>query len=112
MAENNEALVEAFSGAGGALFALLTTYPLLTINTRQQTGEIRTRRSAKAGKARKDDSEASSEEATTTSKNLFEGLYDGLKPAVIGTLASNTVYFYLMGYLRAGWLASTSHALN
>jgi adenine nucleotide transporter 17 len=106
----DSAAVEGLAGAGGAVVALLATYPLLTINTRQQTSSRSTFRRKATG------AEAGSEKETGEKTSVFEeasailntsgvsGLYSGLKPAFIGTICSNTVYFYLCGYLREVWL--------
>ena len=105
-AASTEAAVEGLAGAGGAVVALVTTYPLLTINTRQQTTKLKTK---KEGSEAKDEDEAKEEERGAPKDKQpeisFKGLYNGFKPALVGTLASNIVYFYLMGYLKAFWLA-------
>ena len=103
----DSAAVEGLAGAGGAIVALLATYPLLTINTRQQT-QTATRRQGNDGGAKnqREAKKASVFEEASAILNTsgVAGLYAGLKPAFIGTICSNTVYFYLCGYLREIWL--------
>ena len=116
----NEAAVEGLAGAGGAIVALLTTYPLLTINTRQQTaagsrkkGDGDRAQGVESGEAKEPRAKSTLEEAReilTTSG--VAGLYAGIKPAFVGTVCSNVVYFYLCGYLREAWLARRNAVLG
>ena len=101
----NEAAVEGLAGAGGAIVALLTTYPLLTINTRQQTaagsrkkGDGDRAQGVESGEAKEPRAKSTLEEAReilTTSG--VAGLYAGIKPAFVGTVCSNVVYFPVQG---------------
>lgn len=103
---------------------VLATFPLMTINTRQQTrGAIAGARRGKADtvqELRKVRSphpvtrQEEEEEARRLTRPLplqptrqkvlekdgVAGLYTGITPAVVGTIASNLVYFYLCGYLK------------
>ena len=73
-------VVEAAAGTLGALLALVTTYPLITLNTRQHV----TRRRERDG----DDGD----DAPSTSS--LSSMYDGIEPALVGTACSQAVYNY------------------
>ena len=73
-------VVEAAAGTLGALLALVTTYPLITLNTRQHV----TRRRERDG----DDGD----DAPSTSS--LSSTYDGIEPALVGTACSQAVYNY------------------
>ncbi|CAO2831062.1 unnamed protein product [Amaranthus hypochondriacus] len=94
----SSAVANGFAGAGGGLIAQILTYPLQTVNTRQQTERV-----IKKG--------LDGQHATSPSGNqrtggtLFQmlqviknegwgGLYSGLKPSLFGTVASQGVYYY------------------
>ena len=83
MSASKNSVVEAGAGAAGALVALLVTYPLITLNTRQHV----TRRDARA---EGDDDERPS----SVKPSSLAALYDGIEPAVVGTMASQAVYNY------------------
>ena len=83
MSASKNSVVEAGAGAAGALVALLVTYPLITLNTRQHV----TRRDARA---EGDDDERPS----SVKPSSLAALYDGIEPAVVGTVASQAVYNY------------------
>lgn len=102
-----DATLDAVAGAGGALLALLTTYPLMTLNTRQHT-EHR----ARGKKGRRDASSASSPGGMIAELRQLireEGgvsaLYRGVEPAVIGTVASQAVYNYFYSAMRNYYMA-------
>ena len=88
MSASKNNVVEAGAGAAGALVALLVTYPLITLNTRQHV----TRREAGA---------EGDERARTSSvkPSSLAALYDGIEPAIVGTVVSQAVYNYW--YARA-----------
>jgi len=88
MSASKNNVVEAGAGAAGALVALLVTYPLITLNTRQHV----TRRDAGA---------EGDERARTSSvkPSSLAALYDGIEPAIVGTVVSQAVYNYW--YARA-----------
>ncbi|PON73273.1 Mitochondrial substrate/solute carrier [Trema orientale] len=96
MSKSN-AVANGVAGAGGGIIAQIITYPLQTVNTRQQT-ERRAKRVAGAG------AEAASASSSSTSplvqilqviKNEgWGGLYSGLKPSLLGTAASQGIYYY------------------
>ncbi|KAD3338149.1 hypothetical protein R6Q59_027118 [Mikania micrantha] len=85
----SNAVVNGLAGAGGGIIAQIITYPLQSVNTRQQTERI----------AKKSRSQGSS---GGTLVQLIEvirtegigGLYSGLKPSLLGTAASQGIYYY------------------
>ncbi|CAN6307462.1 unnamed protein product [Urochloa humidicola] len=93
----SSAVVNGLAGAGGGIIAQIITYPLQTVNTRQQT-----ERSAKKRKA------GSGATDTSTVYQIFQliqnegwgGLYSGLKPSLIGTAASQGIYYYFYQILK------------
>lgn len=93
------AVVNGLAGAGGGIIAQIITYPLQTVNTRQQTERI----------AKKAAAAASSTTHTPppppprgTLLQLIQvirteglgGLYSGLKPSLFGVAASLGIYYY------------------
>lgn len=98
---SSDATIDAIAGTTGALLALLSTYPLITINTRQH---VTRRRSASRSDVSVSDDDASSSSsrrrrlATTT-----ESLYDGIKPALIGVAASQATYNYWYSRARTAY---------
>ncbi|CAL4921577.1 unnamed protein product [Urochloa decumbens] len=93
----SSAAVNGLAGAGGGIIAQIITYPLQTVNTRQQTERSAKKRKAGSG-------------ATDTS-TLFQmlqliqnegwgGLYSGLKPSLFGTAASQGIYYYFYQILK------------
>ncbi|OMO66659.1 hypothetical protein CCACVL1_21032, partial [Corchorus capsularis] len=85
----SNAIANGVAGAGGGIIAQIITYPLQTVNTRQQTERI-----------------AKSKRSTAASTNTllqilhvvrtegWGGLYSGLKPSLFGTAASMGIYYY------------------
>ncbi|XP_010266330.1 PREDICTED: peroxisomal nicotinamide adenine dinucleotide carrier-like isoform X2 [Nelumbo nucifera] len=95
----SNAVLNGLAGAGGGIIAQIITYPLQTVNTRQQTERV-----AKKGLLPHCDG-ASSPSNRLPSSTLMEilqvvksegwgGLYSGLKPSLFGTAASQGVYYY------------------
>lgn len=93
----SSAVVNGLAGAGGGIIAQIITYPLQTVNTRQQTERSAKKKKAGGG-------------ATDTS-TLFQmlqliqtegwgGLYSGLKPSLVGTAASQGIYYYFYQLLK------------
>ncbi|KAH0466225.1 hypothetical protein IEQ34_006328 [Dendrobium chrysotoxum] len=88
----SDALINGVAGAGGGIIAQLITYPLQTVNTRQQT--------------ERDLSKSINRDGTL--KQMFqvvkqEGwgrLYGGLTPSLVGTAASQGVYYYFYQIFR------------
>ncbi|XP_074295563.1 peroxisomal nicotinamide adenine dinucleotide carrier-like [Silene latifolia] len=94
----SSALANGLAGAGGGLIAQILTYPLQTVNTRQQTERV-----VKKGLEGSHGSlpSASRPSGGTLVQILqviktegWGGLYSGLKPSLFGTVASQGVYYY------------------
>ncbi|KAF3329066.1 hypothetical protein FCM35_KLT06144 [Carex littledalei] len=88
----SDALINGLAGAGGGIIAQLLTYPLQTVNTRQQT--------------ERDPSKCTRTDGTLRQMYLVvknEGwgrLYGGLKASLVGTAASQGVYYYFYQIFR------------
>ena len=94
--------MDAVAGAAGALLALLSTYPLMTLNTRQHTergAETRARGGTRTHTRRRV-SVMDELRAVAKEDGGLAGLYRGIEPAVIGTVTSQTVYNYVYASLR------------
>ncbi|KAI9201062.1 hypothetical protein LWI28_017490 [Acer negundo] len=93
---NSNAIANGLAGAGGGIIAQIITYPLQTVNTRQQTERI-----AKKG-VFESQRKASSGSSSSTLVQIIQviktegwgGLYSGLKPSLFGTAASQGIYYY------------------
>ncbi|XP_024526282.1 peroxisomal nicotinamide adenine dinucleotide carrier isoform X1 [Selaginella moellendorffii] len=99
----SDAMVNGLAGAGGGLVAQLLTYPLQTVNTRQQTE----RRSKKPSSSSSDGSQATIRKSGTIleiyrviAEEGWGGLYRGLTPSLLGTVASQSVYYYFYQLFR------------
>ncbi|PUZ42102.1 hypothetical protein GQ55_9G557700 [Panicum hallii var. hallii] len=93
----SSAVVNGLAGAGGGIIAQIITYPLQTVNTRQQT--------ERSAKKRKPGSGATDTSALFQLLQLIQtegwgGLYSGLKPSLIGTAASQGIYYYFYQILK------------
>eukprot|EP01018_Ginkgo_biloba_P028669 Gb_13403 [translate_table: standard] len=93
----SDALVNGLAGAGGGIIAQIVTYPLQSLNTRQQTD-----RKPKDG-AKEDLIITSKQQDRCPTGTLqlmcqvikdegWGGLYSGLKPSLVGTAASQDPY--------------------
>uniref|UniRef100_A0A6T7Z6I2 ADP,ATP carrier protein n=1 Tax=Pyramimonas obovata TaxID=1411642 RepID=A0A6T7Z6I2_9CHLO len=87
-------LIEAASGAVGAMFALTVSYPLMTVNTRQQTTQHR-----------KDGEPTFAGPLDTALEIIAEegsvlGLFKGLQASLIGTGVSQLLYFCVYAAMR------------
>ncbi|KAL9402404.1 hypothetical protein Peur_006253 [Populus x canadensis] len=85
----SDALINGLAGAGGGIIAQLITYPLQTVNTRQQTERDVKRQKRKHG--------------TIEQMCQNEGwgrLYSGLAPSVVGAACSQGVYYYFYQVFR------------
>lgn len=96
-----DATIDAIAGTTGALLALLSTYPLITINTRQH---VTRRRSGSRSdvSVSNDDNDASSSSSRRVASTA-ESLYDGIKPALIGVAASQATYNYWYSRARTAY---------
>ncbi|XP_044507403.1 peroxisomal nicotinamide adenine dinucleotide carrier-like isoform X1 [Mangifera indica] len=91
----SSAIANGLAGAGGGIIAQIITYPLQTVNTRQQTERI-----AKKGLVAS--SNASERPSGGTLRQIllliktegWGGLYSGLTPSLFGTAASQGIYYY------------------
>lgn len=83
----SSALANGLAGAGGGIIAQIITYPLQTVNTRQQTERV-----SKEGR----DSRGSVlfQILQVVRSEGLPGLYSGLKPSLLGTAVSQGVYYY------------------
>ncbi|KAK4403358.1 Peroxisomal nicotinamide adenine dinucleotide carrier [Sesamum angolense] len=80
----SDALINGLAGAGGGIIAQLITYPLQTVNTRQQT-----ERDPKKGGG-----------SLVVKQEGWDRLYGGLGPSLVGTAASQGVYYYFYQIFR------------
>ncbi|XP_068327947.1 peroxisomal nicotinamide adenine dinucleotide carrier-like [Pyrus communis] len=85
----SNAVANGLAGAGGGIIAQIITYPLQTVNTRQQTERVSKQ------------SFANSKRLGTLVQILqvirsdgWGGLYSGLKPSLLGTAASQGIYYF------------------
>ncbi|CAK7345930.1 unnamed protein product [Dovyalis caffra] len=94
MSSNSNAVANGLAGAGGGIVAQIITYPLQTVNTRQQTERI--------DKKKKQPHSPSKRSSSGTLLQIFQvvrsegwgGLYSGLRPSLLGTAASQGIYYY------------------
>lgn len=89
----SEALINGLAGAGGGIVAQLITYPLQTVNTRQQTD----RGGGEAGY--RDGTIA--QLYKVVHHEGWHRLYGGLSPSLVGTAASQGVYYYFYQIFRS-----------
>ncbi|THU47040.1 hypothetical protein C4D60_Mb09t11300 [Musa balbisiana] len=97
----SNALVNGLAGAGGGMIAQIITYPLQTVNTRQQTERIAKKTSLAAAASGGDLSSTGAAPSSAGGTiyqilQLFKmegwgGLYSGLKPSLVGTAASQVL---------------------
>ncbi|GJW43927.1 peroxisomal nicotinamide adenine dinucleotide carrier-like protein [Tanacetum coccineum] len=78
----SNALVNGLAGAGGGMIAQILTYPLQSVNTRQQTERI-----SKKSQSKKSSSTLFQILEVIRSEGVG-GLYSGLKPSLLGTATS------------------------
>nr|GMD43537.1 peroxisomal nicotinamide adenine dinucleotide carrier-like [Ipomoea batatas] len=89
MSKSN-AVVNGLAGAGGGIIAQIITYPLQTVNTRQQTERV-----AKRVPGSHQSRGGTLFQILQAIQNEgLGGLYSGLKPSLLGTAASQGVYYY------------------
>ncbi|XP_028783801.1 peroxisomal nicotinamide adenine dinucleotide carrier [Neltuma alba] len=89
MSESN-AVANGLAGAGGGIIAQIITYPLQTVNTRQQTE--RTLKGKKLGLPHSPNTLL--QILQVVKSEGWGGLYSGLKPSLLGTAASQGIYYY------------------
>lgn len=88
----SDALINGLAGAGGGIIAQLITYPLQTVNTRQQTDRDPNKSKNKHGTIR--------QMIHVVKHEGWERLYGGLTPSLVGTAASQGVYYYFYQIFR------------
>ncbi|KAL2248889.1 peroxisomal nicotinamide adenine dinucleotide carrier [Sesamum indicum] len=88
----SDALINGLAGAGGGIIAQLITYPLQTVNTRQQT-----ERDPKEERRKLSTLEQMSQ---VVKQEGWDRLYGGLGPSLVGTAASQGVYYYFYQIFR------------
>ncbi|CAM8958309.1 unnamed protein product [Rhodiola kirilowii] len=89
----SDAAINGLAGAGGGIIAQLITYPLQTVNTRQQTDRDPSKEQSKVGTI---------EQMCQVVKDEGWGrLYGGLAPSLVGTAASQGVYYYFYQIFRS-----------
>ncbi|KAH7566953.1 hypothetical protein ACOSP7_011403 [Xanthoceras sorbifolium] len=93
---NSNAVANGLAGAGGGIIAQIITYPLQTVNTRQQTERIAKKGSSHPPKrpAPPPASSALLQILQVIKTEGWGGLYSGLKPSLFGTAASQGIYYY------------------
>nr|POF27572.1 peroxisomal nicotinamide adenine dinucleotide carrier [Quercus suber] len=89
----SDALINGLSGAGGGIIAQLITYPLQTVNTRQQTERDLKKEKRKVGTI--------AEMCQVVKHEGWGRLYGGLTPSLAGTAASQGVYYYFYQIFRS-----------
>ncbi|XP_010262782.1 PREDICTED: peroxisomal nicotinamide adenine dinucleotide carrier-like isoform X2 [Nelumbo nucifera] len=89
----SDALINGLAGAGGGIIAQLITYPLQTVNTRQQTERDPKKTRRKVG--------ALEQMCQVVKQEGWERLYGGLTPSLVGTAASQGVYYYFYQIFRS-----------
>ncbi|TVU47633.1 hypothetical protein EJB05_07239, partial [Eragrostis curvula] len=90
--EMSDALINGLAGAGGGIVAQLLTYPLQTVNARQQTERDPSKPAFKDGAAR--------QMYLVVKHEGWERLYGGLMPSLVGTAASQGVYYFFYQIFR------------
>ncbi|KAK8629650.1 hypothetical protein V6N13_078483 [Hibiscus sabdariffa] len=88
----SDALINGLAGAGGGIIAQLITYPLQTVNTRQQTERDLKKEKRKVGTIE--------QMCQVVKQEGWERLYGGLTPSLVGTAASQGVYYYFYQIFR------------
>ncbi|XP_047330704.1 peroxisomal nicotinamide adenine dinucleotide carrier [Impatiens glandulifera] len=85
----SDALINGLAGAGGGIIAQTITFPLQTVNTRQQTERDERR------------NEGTIEQMYQVVKREgWNRLYGGLTPSLVGTAVSQGVYYYFYQIFR------------
>ncbi|KAL0452760.1 UNVERIFIED_CONTAM: Peroxisomal nicotinamide adenine dinucleotide carrier [Sesamum latifolium] len=88
----SDALINGLAGAGGGIIAQLITYPLQTVNTRQQTERDPKKERRKLGTLE--------QMSQVVKQEGWDRLYGGLGPSLVGTAASQGVYYYFYQIFR------------
>ncbi|GFS35920.1 mitochondrial substrate carrier family protein [Actinidia rufa] len=84
------AVVNGLAGAGGGIIAQIITYPLQSVNTRQHTERV----AKKGGRSLPPTGGTLVQILQVVRSEGWGGLYSGLKPSLLGTAASQGIYYY------------------
>ncbi|KAL1535430.1 peroxisomal nicotinamide adenine dinucleotide carrier [Salvia divinorum] len=88
----SDALINGLAGAGGGIIAQLVTYPLQTVNTRQRTERDQKEERRTIGTLE--------QMYQIVKQEGWERLYGGFAPSLVGTAASQGVYYYFYQIFR------------
>ncbi|XP_073045944.1 peroxisomal nicotinamide adenine dinucleotide carrier-like [Primulina eburnea] len=88
----SEAVINGLAGAGGGIIAQLITFPLQTVNTRQQTERDPKKERKSVGTV--------AQMYQVVKHEGWDRLYGGLAPSLVGTAASQGVYYYFYQIFR------------
>ncbi|GAB2299628.1 hypothetical protein Dimus_033692 [Dionaea muscipula] len=88
----SDALINGVAGAGGGIIAQFITYPLQTVNTRQQTDRDPKKEERMIGTLE--------HMCKVVKHEGWARLYGGLTPSLVGTAASQGVYYYFYQIFR------------
>ncbi|KAK9700061.1 hypothetical protein RND81_08G214700 [Saponaria officinalis] len=88
----SDALINGVAGAGAGIIAQLITYPLQTVNARQQTDRDSNKENNKLGTLQ--------HMSMVVKHEGWGRLYGGLAPSLVGTAASQGVYYYFYQIFR------------
>ncbi|KAK8949886.1 Peroxisomal nicotinamide adenine dinucleotide carrier [Platanthera guangdongensis] len=88
----SDALINGLAGAGGGIIAQLITYPLQTVNARQQTDRGLSNSNGSDGTIK--------QMCQVVNQEGWGQLYGGLTPSLVGTAASQGVYYYFYQMFR------------
>ncbi|GBF90522.1 peroxisomal nicotinamide adenine dinucleotide carrier protein [Raphidocelis subcapitata] len=101
-----EPIIEAVSGAVGAVISLTATYPLITVVTLRALDTEADGSGGRRLPGALGHLPTAVQEVILHARNRgWRSLYAGLKPSVVATAASQGVYFYFYSMLR-GWAVS------
>ncbi|CAM8883531.1 unnamed protein product [Rhodiola kirilowii] len=90
----SNAVASGVAGAGAGIIAQIITYPLQTVNTRQQTERVAKKRIGDHGGNAVAKGGTLVQMLQVIKTEGWSGLYSGLKPSLLGTAASQGVYYY------------------
>uniref|UniRef100_A0A7N0RAL3 Uncharacterized protein n=2 Tax=Kalanchoe fedtschenkoi TaxID=63787 RepID=A0A7N0RAL3_KALFE len=90
----SNAVASGVAGAGAGIVAQIITYPLQTVNTRQQTERVAKKRIGDPGGSGAVAGGTLVQMLQVIKTEGWGGLYSGLKPSLLGTAASQGVYYY------------------
>lgn len=96
-------IVDGISGAVGGIIATLATYPLMTLSTRQAVARPLPHPTSEPTTSTPMSTTVLPSRTSTTNRWSWDrvvSLYDGLFPTLVGTAASQGVYFYLYELVR------------